>query len=114
MPTSRRWKRLFLLGAGVTTLAVILWATYVFTATWLRVRCVRELAEQAEPHGKADQLVFGTRAYVNDQNGVFALRVTGPGVVCIVEDGELKTVRSISTPLSQANETQAGVPPDNP
>lgn len=49
MPTSRRWKRLFLFGAGTTTLAVILWATYLFTAIWLRVRCVRELAEQADP-----------------------------------------------------------------
>lgn len=66
-----------------------------------------------EPHGKADQLVFGTRTYVNDQNGTLVLRIAGPGVVCIVEDGELKTVRSIPAPISPANQAETAAPAEN-
>lgn len=61
----------------------------------------------AEPHGKADQLVFGTRTHVNDQNGTLLLRVAGPGAVCIVEDGELKMIRSIDVPTAPKGKTPA-------
>jgi hypothetical protein len=59
----------------------------------------------AEPHGKADQLVFGTRTYVVGNNRTVNQSVRGPGVVCIVEQGELKTVRSIPAPAPPRNET---------
>jgi hypothetical protein len=67
----------------------------------------------AEPQGKADQLVFGARTYVSDQNGSIVLKVAGPGVVGIVQDGELKTVQTIVPPVPPANETQTAAPPEN-
>src|SRR2546428_11396027 len=48
MATSRRWKVLLFVGVGTTTLATVLWATYLFLGIWLRVRCARDLAAQSE------------------------------------------------------------------
>jgi hypothetical protein len=66
----------------------------------------------AEPHGQADQLVFGTKANLGDRNGTVALRVVGPGVICIVDDGGLKTVRLIPSQTSAPNEIQSVAPPE--
>jgi hypothetical protein len=68
----------------------------------------------AEPHGRADQLVFGKRTLVSDPNGLSSICVVGTGVVCIVEGGELKAVRSIpasAPPTKQSqSETELGTP----
>ncbi len=48
MEKPHRWKRLLVVGAAVTCLATILWAAYLFTAIWLRVKCARELAAEAQ------------------------------------------------------------------
>jgi hypothetical protein len=52
MKITRRWKIVLLCAAAASTLTVIFWAAFVFTAIALRVRCARELAERAQPLGE--------------------------------------------------------------
>jgi hypothetical protein len=65
------------------------------------------LGRLAEPRGKADQLVFGTPSY-ESQDGTFDIRAVGPGAVCIVEDGQLKTVRTIDPPGTSVGHSAPG------